>query len=162
MDFRNILVLGSGQIGKEIIRRLLEYKLEKIVIHNLKKKESDACVEYFESFCNDVTFVKSYGDVFLPYEFNTAYTIDEKLSHKNELLNFYYSELNQETLKKSTLYRLISMHKPDIIVDAMNSATHLGSTFNPDNVQRIINQKDSENDSSSEILLRISTFTFVR
>lgn len=60
----------------------------------------------------------------------------EKLKHQDELINFFYSDLDEEVLKKSTVYQLVAKYNPDIIVDAMNSGTVLGSHFNPDEIKR--------------------------
>ena len=48
MDFNSVLILGSGQIGKEVARRLLEKGPDLMVIHNLRKEETDTCVDNFE------------------------------------------------------------------------------------------------------------------
>ncbi len=138
MKFNNVLILGSGQIGKEVARRLLEKEPDLMVIHNLRKEETETCVENFEKIFKNTKFVKSYGDTFMPYNLNKVYDMKEKLEHQDELINFFYSDLDEEVLKKSTVYQLVAKYNPDIIVDAMNSGTVLGSHFNPDEIKREI------------------------
>lgn len=123
---KTILVLGVGQIGKEITKRLIEQGPGKIILHNLTKNESECCCEYFSKYCKDIELIPSYGDVFLPFDFNKLTTMKEQLENKDELLNFYYSDLSPEILKKSTLYRLVQRWKPDLIIDAINSGTGVG------------------------------------
>lgn len=142
MQFDTILILGSGQIGKEVIRRLLAYKPKTVIVHNLRKQETDASVEYLEKFNKGTSFIKSYGDAFMPYNLNKCDTTAEKLAHKDELLEFFYSDLSEDVLKQSTLYNLVSLYKPDAIIDAMNSGTTLGSHFDPDAIKHAVSQKD--------------------
>ena len=75
MNFNSVLILGSGQIGKEVARRLLEKQPDPMVIHNLKKEETDTCVKKFEEVFENTKFVKSYGDAFMPYKLNKVYDI---------------------------------------------------------------------------------------
>lgn len=150
---KTVLVIGAGQIGKAIARRILDFNPEKVIFHNLTKSESDFCVKYFQKFCNDTELISSYGDVFMPYELNKAYSMEEKLQNKEALLDFYYSEFNDETLKLSTIYNLVAEYRPDIIIDAMNSGTVLGCNFNPDAVKNIVHQGNVETDTVAQILL---------
>ena len=128
---KTILVLGVGQIGKAITKRLIEQGPERIILHNLTKNESDYCCEYFSKYCKNIELIPSYGDVFLPFDFNKLTTMEEQLENKDELLNFYYSDLSPEILKKSTLYKLVQKWKPDLIIDAINSGTVLGNHYKP-------------------------------
>lgn len=153
MDYKNILVLGSGQIGKEVVRRLLTCKPQTVVIHNLRKEETDESIKYLEKFNTGTEFIKSYGDAFMPHNLNKLCTVNEQLMHKDELINFFYSDLNEEILKQSTLYQLVSSYKPDIIIDTMNSGTTLGSHFNPDEIRRIVKQCDKNGAAFATYLL---------
>mgnify|MGYP004600481709 CR=1 FL=1 len=151
---KTILVLGVGQVGKAITRRIIEQKPERIILHNLTKNESDYCLEYFSKNCNNVELIPSYGDVFLPFNLNKLTNMNEKLENKEELLNFYYSDLGPNILKKSTIYNLVEKWQPDLIIDAMNSGTVLGCNYKPELLLNKVNHnKDVHSDVATEILL---------
>ena len=151
---KTILVLGVGQIGKAITKRILEHKPDRIILHNLTKKESDYCCLYFSKICKNIEFIPSYGDIFLPFGFNKLTTIEEQLQNKYELLNFFYSDLSPEILKKSTLYNLVQKWKPYLIIDAINSGTVLGNHYKPELIlSKVSNEATVDVDTSTEILL---------
>ena len=151
---KTILVLGVGQIGKAITKRIIERKPERIILHNLTQKESEYCCEYFSKYCKNIELIPSYGDVFLPFDFNKLTTMEEQLENKEELLNFYYSDLSPEILKKSTLYRLVQKWKPDLIIDAINSGTVLGNHYKPELIlSKVSKSADVDVNTSAEILL---------
>lgn len=65
--YKNILFIGTGQIGKAILNEIVKTSPRKIIIHNLTEKESvDVCEEYSQRY-SDIEFVASYGNVFMPY-----------------------------------------------------------------------------------------------
>ena len=66
---KTVLVLGVGQIGKAITKRIIEQNPERIILHNLTKTESGYCCKYFSEYCKNIELIPSYGDVFLPFEF---------------------------------------------------------------------------------------------
>lgn len=151
---KTILVLGVGQIGKAITQRIIEQKPERIILHNLTKGESDYCCEYFSKYCKSIELIASYGDVFLPFEFNKLVSMEEQLKNKDELLNFYYSDLGPEILKKSTLYKLVQKWQPDLIVDAINSGTVLGNHYKPELIlSKVSKGAIIDLNTSAEILL---------
>ena len=151
---KTVLVLGVGQIGKAITRRIIEHRPERIILHNLTKTESDYCCEYFSKYCKDIELIPSYGDVFLPFKFNKLTTMEEQLKNKDELLKFFYSDLGPEIIKKSTLYKLVQKWQPDIIIDAINSGTVLGNHYKPELIlSKVSSNENIDINTSAEMLL---------
>lgn len=151
---KTILVLGVGQIGKAITKKIIEQKPERIILHNLTAKESEYCCEHFSKYCKNIDLIPSYGDVFLPFEFNKLTTMKEQLKNKDALLNFYYSDLSPDILKKSTLYKLVQKWEPDLIIDAINSGTVLGNHYKPELILSSVSKNaDIDVNTCSEILL---------
>lgn len=151
---KTILVLGVGQIGKAITKKIIEQNPERIILHNLTAKESEYCCEHFSKYCKNIDLIPSYGDVFLPFEFNKLTTMKEQLKNKDALLNFYYSDLSPDILKKSTLYKLVQKWKPDLIIDAINSGTVLGNHYKPELILSSVSKNaDIDVNTCSEILL---------
>ena len=151
---KTILVLGVGQIGKAITKKIIEQNPERIILHNLTAKESEYCCEHFSKYCKNIDLIPSYGDVFLPFEFNKLTTMKEQLKNKDALLNFYYSDLSPDILKKSTLYKLVQKWKPELIIDAINSGTVLGNHYKPELILSSVSKNaDIDVNTCSEILL---------
>ncbi len=151
---KTVLVLGVGQIGKAITKRILEHKPERIILHNLTKSESDYCCEYFAKCCKDVELIPSWGDIFLPSKFNKFASMQEQLENKDELLKFFYSDLGPEVLKKSTLYKLVQKWRPTLIIDAINSGTVLGNHYKPELIlSKVSTSAEIDLNTSAEILL---------
>lgn len=154
---KTILVLGVGQIGKAITRRIIEQKPEKIILHNLTKNECDNCCKYFSKYCKNIELISSYGNIFMPYEFNKLTNMQEKLSCKDELLQFYYSDLGPDILKKSTLYKLVQKWRPDLIVDAINSGTVLGNHYKPELILSKVS-KSAQIDVNTSVSILLNDF----
>ena len=41
MNYENVLFIGTGQIGKAILNKILLGKPKKVIIHNLTEEESE-------------------------------------------------------------------------------------------------------------------------
>lgn len=129
--YNSILIIGTGQIGKAILQKILDKEPKKIIIHNLTSKESDIVIEKYSLQYKKTKFIKSYGNIFMPYDL-------KDLNNKNlyeksdEIINYFYNEISDKILKQSTIYKLIDIYKPDLIVDAINTATVLGNAYNPE------------------------------
>lgn len=66
-NYNVILFIGTGQIGKAILNKILMKKPKKVIIHNLTKNESEVVCEKFKNMYADIEFICSYGNVFMPY-----------------------------------------------------------------------------------------------
>ncbi len=120
-----ILILGGGgmvglQVAREAIREL---KPARIVISALRQDEVDEAIALLSSETKDVEFAGAAGDIFIP----------ESLQGKDraELIarREYFDELFAEIFSPdadpgaSALMQLIERHKPDVIIDCINTAT---------------------------------------
>ncbi|MBQ6991490.1 MAG: hypothetical protein IJN50_01005 [Clostridia bacterium] len=151
---KTVLIIGVGQIGKAITKRIIDMKPERIILHNLTKKESDDEIVKFKKLAEGIELVPSYGNVFMPYKYNTLSQEQEILEKKDYLLNFYYSNPTEEILKESTIYKLIEKWKPEIVVDSINTGTVLGSTYKPEQLLETVNDNSSEKEKTlTKVLL---------
>lgn len=130
MDIRNktVLILGGwGLVGSAIARNLMAEGPKKIILTSLKKEEA-------EDICKDLTkefkkkkgfFVPWYGNVFVRNEFKDIprETILQNAAQRKKLMHDITDELNDEILKKSALYKMMQQHKPDVVIDCINTAT---------------------------------------
>ena len=81
---------------------------------------------------------------------------EEIISSKKDsslLLSYYFAPLTDEIIKKSFLYKLIIKNKPDIIIDAINTATVVGYIDDPYSLPRKIIDNNSIENSTIKLLL---------
>lgn len=130
MDIKNktVLILGGwGLVGSAIARQLMPEQPRKIVLTSLKKEEA-------EDICNSLSkeykkpkgfFVPWYGNVFVRNEFKdkNRELILKSASERKKLMHDISDELNDDILKNAALYKLLKQHKPDIVIDCINTAT---------------------------------------
>ncbi|WP_432409048.1 hypothetical protein [Wukongibacter sp. M2B1] len=124
-----VFILGAGQIGTAVAVQLLKSRPKRIVLHTYTPEEANEAVDKLKAMnCDGIQIIASSGDIFLPYSMKDI-TDKEKLhSEENiyKLLNYYYSEPYPELLREYSIYMLIKRWKPDIIIDAINTATVFG------------------------------------
>ena len=116
MEIKNtrILILGgSGLVGRTIARALLRENPGLIIIHSKTEVETKIALKELKSKL-DVsgrTGVTANGHTKFIGEWGDLFDAD------------FLSPLSPKILKNSYLYKLILKHQPDIIIDAVNSAT---------------------------------------
>ncbi len=143
MKHKTILFIGTGQIGKAILNKMLLSNPQKIIIHNLTEEESIFICNKFKKKYPNIEFIPSYGNIFMPYSLKDL--SNRNLYDKSEdIINYFYSEISQSIFEKSTIVTLIKKYEPSLIVDAINTATVLGNAYNPE-----YNFKCYHEDSSS-------------
>ena len=131
MDIKNktVLVLGGwGLVGSSLTRKLVKENPKKIIVTSLKKAEAEEQVKILKTdFPNkpDDFFIPWWGNIFVRYDFKDINRYDLLKSKENRqiLMTDTMEEMNTEIIQESTIYKLISEHKPDIIVDSINAAT---------------------------------------
>jgi hypothetical protein len=161
MDIQNrtVLVLGAwGLVGNAVVRKLVHEKPQRIIITSLKKEESEDVAKRlkseFPNLPNDY-FIPWWGNIFVRNEFKDEDRF-ELLANKEKrwrLIKDTMEELDEEILKNSSIYQLLSKHKPDIIIDCINSATGIAyqdiyTTYR--NIKKVIERKTSADEISDE------------
>ena len=134
MNHKCILFIGTGQIGRAILNKIIlnnPNSLKKIIIHNLTKIESDVVCKKYASMYANIDFVSSYGNIFMPYSLKNLNNHD-LIDKSDDLIKYFYKEIDQSVLEQSTIVTLIKKHKPSLIIDAINTATVLGNAYNPE------------------------------
>ena len=131
MEIQNktILVLGGwGLVGSAVIRKLVSEDPKKIIISSLRLSEAQEAVEKHRKEFPDKgkdLFAAWGGDIFVRNEFkelNRQEILDDS-SKRKVLMSDIMEELNDEILHKSSVYNLLTEYKPDIVIDAINTAT---------------------------------------
>lgn len=131
LQYKRILILGAGQIGFAIAREIVKYKPQLLVLHVHKKEELKKIINNLKKISVDGIDIRfSTGNIFFPYDMSK---LDEKnltLKDLDRLIDYFYSDVDEKQLKKSTLYNIIKNYTPDLIIDSINTSTVLGNYFN--------------------------------
>lgn len=126
MSDRCFLVLGgSGLVGSQIVRTVARtMEPERIVVASLFRGEVREFLYDVRKEFPQIEFIGAWGDVFVRDEFS--------LEHRRRLLqsrpnrDMLYTDLFgslESAYGRSALVQLILQHKPDVIVDSINTAT---------------------------------------
>jgi hypothetical protein len=131
MDIKNktVLVLGGwGLVGSAVTRQIMDEHPKKIIVTSLLRKEAEEAVEELrKSFPgkNKNFFIPWWGNIFVRHAFKDlpreSLLKDEK--HRMAFIDDLLEDLSDEVYHRSAIYKLFKQHKPDIVVDCINSAT---------------------------------------
>ena len=121
-----ILVLGgTGLVGAPIVREIArQLPVRKIVVASLLENEVKEFIEDVELEFPDITFAGSWGNVFVREPFSQI-SRAELLGNVDNLEPLFEDLFGsfKDALEQSTLVNLIKEHRPDVVVDCINTAT---------------------------------------
>jgi NAD(P)-dependent dehydrogenase (short-subunit alcohol dehydrogenase family) len=121
-----IMILGgSGLVGRAVGRRLLASEPHRLVLVSLTERESEAALAALAPVAGGATLVSEHGNIYLPA--NLADTARGALlddpAHRAVLLADLFDELSEDILGRSFFFQLLQRHRPDVVVDCVNTAT---------------------------------------
>ncbi len=123
-----ILVLGGwGLVGKAVCKQLLAGKPSYLAVLSLRESEAKEAVEELKPLSGACEVVPEWGDIFLTSNLkdkSRAQILDDA-TMRRQFIDGAFEKPNEERLKSFFLYQVIEKHKPDIIVDGVNSVTGL-------------------------------------
>ncbi len=129
IEKKTVLVLGGwGLVGNAIIRKMINKHPKRIIVTSLRESEAKEACENLKKENPDLPedfFIPWWGNIFVREEFKDT-DRNELLEDQEKraiLMQDILDELNDEILKSSALYKLINQYKPEIVIDAINSAT---------------------------------------
>ncbi|MCK6615260.1 MAG: short-chain dehydrogenase [Ignavibacteriaceae bacterium] len=131
MDIKNktVLVLGGwGLVGNSVIRKMLPEKPGRIIVTSLKKEEAQEAVAHLKKEFPGYPanfFTPWWGNVFLREEHKELNRVEILMDpeKRKTMMEDTMEELTPEILEASSLYKLITKYKPDVIIDCINTAT---------------------------------------
>jgi hypothetical protein len=131
MDIKNrsVLVLGGGGlVGAAVCRKLMEERPKRIIVTSILRKEADDAVAMLRAEYPGMAkgfFTAWGGNIFVRHTLKDTRRdqIVENPATRRMFIDDTLGELNEEAIKRSAIYRLLHAHKPDIIIDCINSAT---------------------------------------
>jgi hypothetical protein len=120
-----LLLGGVGLVGSQIVREIArELEPKKLVVAGLFRGEVREFLHDVRREFPNVEFIGAWGDIFVRH----AFTLERRRrllqsrNYREMLYDDLYGHL-EEAYGRSALAQLIQQHKPDVIVDSINTAT---------------------------------------
>lgn len=125
---RNILMLGgSGLVGIAIARKLLPLEPERLVIAALRRAEAEEGVETLRRMpgADGVELVPEWGDILLRASRRNESRTEMLGTDEGraEILDDLLGDLKERDFKRNLLYTLLEQHRPELVIDCVNTAT---------------------------------------
>ncbi len=124
---KKVLVLGGwGLVGMAVVRRLILEQPAHIIILSLEKWQADEAVQILGKE-TDIKLSPEWGNIFVRNELKDLSRAEILNDPKNRdlLINDLLNDLTTDILHESSLYQVAAKHKPEVIIDCVNSATAL-------------------------------------
>ena len=128
MDLKGkvVMVLGGfGLVGMAVCRKVAEEGAREVVVTSLKKEEASSACATLKKEYDGVQFTPDWGDLFVRTDFKDIPR--KELLHNPQSRKTFIRDildpLTPEVAARITLYSQIVNHKPDIVVDCVNTAT---------------------------------------
>jgi hypothetical protein len=124
---RSLLILGGGgMVGVQVAREAMRVlRPRTIVLSALTQREADEAVAALRDVAGETALVAAAGDIFVP-ESLQGQDRARIVAEGGELYDRMFDEIfspDPESYKGSALFQLVDRHKPDVIVDCINTAT---------------------------------------
>jgi hypothetical protein len=127
--YHDYMILGgAGLVGLQVCRHIVN-RLDprRIVVASLFAHESEAaCAALEDEFGDRIAFVPAWGNLFVPTQFAETGRKEllGDLASRRTLLQALYDDF-EDAYRTNHLVRMIRQHRPEVIVDCVNTATGL-------------------------------------
>lgn len=125
--YRDFMILGgAGLVGTQVVRHIVnELEPTRVIVCSLLESEAkEACRAHEEEFGKSISFVPAWGNLFVPTDM--AHTTRKELlgdtAKRRRLLEVLYGDFDA-AYETNHLVRLMRDYEPDVVVDAVNTAT---------------------------------------
>jgi len=126
---RTVVILGGGGlVGLAVARRLLELRPAAVVVSALTQREAEEAVGQLrsEGIVPEGTRLEAeWGDIFVPVAMKDRRRAEilQDAQARAQLLDDLYDELSDEVIERSTLGSMLLRHRPELVIDCVNTAT---------------------------------------
>ena len=142
VENRKILVLGGGgMVGLAMCRELLERQPQEIQIHSLTLAESEEACRELAPLAGATTLTPSAGDIFGLVHGGT----------QREKIHAQLNPLVGDHLQGFILYDLLVKSRPDIVIDAVNTATGIAYRDIFSTAERVLAHLDAGEVGEAEV-----------
>lgn len=125
--YHDFLILGgAGLVGTQVVRHIVKtLSPRRVVVASLLEQEArSACATFEREFGDRVCFVPAWGNLFVPT--GLAHSTRAQLlgapDARANLLDAVYGDF-EGAYRDNHLVQMIRLHRPEVIVDSVNTAT---------------------------------------
>ena len=128
MDIRDksVLILGGfGLVGQAVARRLLPEAPARLILLSLKQAEAEEAVRGIQPEAGGTVLEAAWGDIFALEDFKDLprSKVYEEPANRRRHIESLLATLDAGAAAEYFLHKLIVDKRPDVIVDAVNTAT---------------------------------------
>lgn len=152
MNLKNskILILGGwGLVGSAIAKKLIEKDVKTIILSSLKESEAKEAVSNIrdEFGQNSPELIAEWGNIFTRTSWKDTHYSDllNDSNSRMEIIKDTFLDLTDEIRDQSFLYSLLEKHKPDLVIDCINTATGIAYLDVYNSSLTVINDFDNGN-----------------
>ena len=127
--YEDFMILGgAGLVGTQVVRNIVrELRPTRVIIGSLLEQEAkEACAGHEREFGKSISFVPVWGNLFVPSDM--AYASRGELlgdpARRRRLLDLLYGDF-EAAYGANHLVTLLRDYRPEVVVDAVNTATGL-------------------------------------
>lgn len=146
--YQDFLILGgAGLVGLQVCRRIVtDLSPRRLVVASLFEHEARAAVKSLTAeFGNAAAFVPSWGNLFVPGDL--AHTSRGQILSdrplRRRLLDTLYGDFDA-AYQENHLVTLLREHRPEVVVDCVNTATGLSYQNVFDGAARLLDRLDDD------------------
>jgi hypothetical protein len=123
---KSVLILGGyGLVGQAVARRLITERPDRMILLSLKREEADEAVTNLLPECHGISLQPAWGDIFAFADVKdrprSELLRDER--QRSRLIKSLIGPLTEAAASQYYLHQLVTRERPDVIVDAVNTAT---------------------------------------
>ena len=126
--FRDYLVLGgAGLVGLQVCRRIAAVMSpRRVVVASLLEREATEAAEKLSAEFPEISFPTASGNLFVPEDLASAPRAEalKDPAVRKRLMNTLYGDF-ESAYRENHLVKLIARHRPEVIIDCVNTATGL-------------------------------------
>jgi NAD(P)-dependent dehydrogenase (short-subunit alcohol dehydrogenase family) len=142
---KRIMIFGGwGLVGQAIAKQLLEEQPSEMIVTSLRKNEAKEIQDILNNHpLNQGTKIISvHGDLFVRDELSAMSKADiyTKPEQVGLMIHDIYDDLGPDIIQNSKLFQVMDAHKPQILIDCINTAT----AFAYQNVYQIVAELRAE------------------
>ncbi len=122
---RVMILGGSGLVGMAIAREVLRLRPAQLVITALTEGEVREGLEVLRPLAGEAKLDSEWGNLFTPAALKHVDrdTVLDDPQARGLMLDALFGPLGAEAVERDTLGEMILRHRPDIVVDCVNTAT---------------------------------------
>lgn len=154
---KKVLIFGGwGEVGSALCNKIMSEKPAQFIISSLRKEEAEGAIALLKQRfpkADPNMFVPEWGNIFTRNEFKDINTrlilADPKM--RRRYIDDIFNELDDEMLESSMLYTLVKKYQPDLVLDAVNTATTIAYQDVYTTTSTVLREMDGGNKDSEQI-----------